>query len=121
MRIRDNRRMQENPETATAVPVENPAPARFDTLPLDAKLLRAVAEHADGYVRYRALVLLTGFNDPRTRDAMVESLTDADVKKRFASAGTDVRSSTPEEYSSFIRSEIAKWTKLAQQLGLKQE
>lgn len=37
-------------------------------------LLRAVQEHADGYVRYRALVLLTGFNDPRTRDAMIESL-----------------------------------------------
>jgi HEAT repeat protein len=37
-------------------------------------LLRAVAEHADGYVRYRALVLLTGFNDPRTRGAMEASL-----------------------------------------------
>jgi HEAT repeat protein len=37
-------------------------------------LLRAVAEHADGFVRYRALVLLTGFNDPRTKDAMRESL-----------------------------------------------
>ncbi|MGE3509329.1 MAG: HEAT repeat domain-containing protein [Vicinamibacterales bacterium] len=37
-------------------------------------LLQAVAEHADGYVRYRALVLLTGFNDPRTLDAMRESL-----------------------------------------------
>jgi len=39
-----------------------------------AALLNAVAEHADGYVRFRALVLLTGFNDPRTRDAMRESL-----------------------------------------------
>src|SRR5262245_36437587 len=28
-------------------------------------LLRTVRDHADGYVRYRALVLLTGFNDPR--------------------------------------------------------
>jgi HEAT repeat protein len=37
-------------------------------------LLRAVAEHADGFVRYRALVLLTGFNDPRTKDAMRESI-----------------------------------------------
>ncbi|MGE5244490.1 MAG: HEAT repeat domain-containing protein [Betaproteobacteria bacterium] len=37
-------------------------------------LLRAVEEHADGYVRYRALVLLTGFADPRTKDAMRESL-----------------------------------------------
>jgi hypothetical protein len=37
-------------------------------------LLNAVDQHADGYVRYRALVLLTGFNDPRTKDAMRESL-----------------------------------------------
>ncbi|MCC7416305.1 MAG: HEAT repeat domain-containing protein [Acidobacteria bacterium] len=37
-------------------------------------LLAAVDGHADGYVRYRALVLLTGFNDPRTIDAMRESL-----------------------------------------------
>ena len=37
-------------------------------------LLQAVAEHPDGYVRYRALVLLTGFNDPRTKDAMRQSL-----------------------------------------------
>src|SRR5436309_3104175 len=37
-------------------------------------LLQAVGEHRDGYVRYRALVLLTGFNDPRTADAMREAL-----------------------------------------------
>src|SRR6185503_7822419 len=37
-------------------------------------LLQAVAEHKDGYVRFRGLVLLTGFNDPRTVDTMKESL-----------------------------------------------
>src|SRR5436190_12116121 len=37
-------------------------------------LLQAVAEHRDGYVRYRALVLLTGFNDPRANDAIREAL-----------------------------------------------
>lgn len=37
-------------------------------------LMQAVSDQADGYVRYRALVLLTGFNDPRTGDAMRESL-----------------------------------------------
>ena len=37
-------------------------------------LLQAVAEHTDGYIRFRALVLLTGFNDPRTDDAMVEAI-----------------------------------------------
>jgi HEAT repeat protein len=45
-------------------------------------LLRAVAEHADGYVRYRALVLLTGFNDPRTSDAIRESLTSPNDRLR---------------------------------------
>jgi HEAT repeat protein len=37
-------------------------------------LMQAVSEQADGYVRYRALILLTGFNDLRTKDAMRESL-----------------------------------------------
>ncbi|HEY6211645.1 MAG TPA: HEAT repeat domain-containing protein, partial [Vicinamibacterales bacterium] len=45
-------------------------------------LLQAVAEHADGYVRYRALVLLTGFNDPRTKDAMRQSLTSPNDRLR---------------------------------------
>ena len=45
-------------------------------------LLQAVAEHADGYVRYRALVLLTGFNDPRTRDAMRESMSSSNDRLR---------------------------------------
>jgi HEAT repeat protein len=37
-------------------------------------LLRAVQEHKDGYVRYRSLILLTGFHDPRTPDQMIEVL-----------------------------------------------
>ncbi len=45
-------------------------------------LLDAVAQHADGYVRYRALVLLTGFADPRTRDAMREALTSPNDRLR---------------------------------------
>jgi len=36
-------------------------------------LLQAAREHADGYVRFRALVLLTGFNDPRIADVMREA------------------------------------------------
>ncbi len=48
-------------------------------------LLNAVAQHADGYVRFRALVLLTGFNDPRTRDAMQESLSSPNDRLRTVS------------------------------------
>jgi HEAT repeat protein len=33
-------------------------------------LLDAIVAHKDGYVRFRALVLLSGFNDPRTKDVM---------------------------------------------------
>ena len=37
-------------------------------------LLKAVNSHPDEYVRFRALVLLSGFNDPRTRDVMRAAL-----------------------------------------------
>jgi len=37
-------------------------------------LLKAVESHPDTFVRFRALVLLSGFNDPRTRDVMRASL-----------------------------------------------
>lgn len=45
-------------------------------------LTRAVAEHADGYVRFRALVLLTGFKDPRTADVMRGLLADPNNRLR---------------------------------------
>ncbi|HYM24159.1 MAG TPA: HEAT repeat domain-containing protein [Vicinamibacterales bacterium] len=50
-------------------------------------LLQAAAEHADGYVRYRALVILTGFNDPRTRDAMRQSLASPNDRLRAVAYG----------------------------------
>lgn len=37
-------------------------------------LTAAVEQHKDGYVRFRSLVLLSGFNDPRTKDVMVRML-----------------------------------------------
>jgi len=45
-------------------------------------LIQAVSDHADGYVRYRALVLMTGFNDPRTKDSMREVLTSPNDRLR---------------------------------------
>src|SRR3989304_436151 len=57
------------PRTAASRPLRRATPAAV--VPA---LLQAVAGHPDGYVRYRALVLLTGFNDPRTKDVMRASL-----------------------------------------------
>ena len=58
------RRVRKPPESSVALPPPQAVPA----------LLQAVQEHADGYVRFKALVLLTGFNDPRAADQMVEAL-----------------------------------------------
>lgn len=35
-------------------------------------LMQAVTDHADGFIRFRALIILTGFNDPRMPDMMEE-------------------------------------------------
>jgi HEAT repeat protein len=37
-------------------------------------LIKAAGSHPDGYVRFRALVLLSGFNDPRTASVMRSAL-----------------------------------------------
>ena len=47
-----------------------------------AALIKAVSDHADGYVRYRALVLLAGFNDPRARDLMIAAIDDPNDRLR---------------------------------------
>jgi HEAT repeat protein len=43
---------------------------RAPTAPAVTALLQAATDHADGYVRFRALTLLTGYADPRTEDVM---------------------------------------------------
>ena len=45
-------------------------------------LLQAFNEHADGFIRFRALTLLTGFNDPRTVDAMEAAMTSPNDRLR---------------------------------------
>ena len=50
-------------------------------------LLEAVATHKDSYVRFKALVVLSGFNDPRTGDVMVKALDDRNDRLRAAAYG----------------------------------
>jgi HEAT repeat protein len=45
-------------------------------------LIQAVSNHADGYVRFRALVLLSGFDDPRTPDVLRGLLDDPNSRLR---------------------------------------
>lgn len=45
-------------------------------------LIEAASGNTDGYVRFRALVLLSGFNDPRAREVMSSALDDANDRLR---------------------------------------
>jgi len=45
----------------------------------------------------------------------------ADVQKTFATLGVDATTSTPEEFASFIKTEVAKYTKLINELGIEKQ
>jgi len=82
-------------------------------------LLKAVEGHPDGYVRYRALVLLSGFNDPRTRDVMRTSLTEKNDRLRAVAYSyfehnldttilPRLLEAVPGESSEFVRPELTR-------------
>ena len=48
-----------------------------------------------------------------------KALSDPDVKKRFADLGVEAVSSTPEQFASFIRTEMDKYTKLIREANIK--
>jgi HEAT repeat protein len=84
-----------------------------------AALLQAVAEHADGYVRYRALVLLTGFNDPRTKEAIKESLASPNDRLRTVAYSflehnpdramlPDLLTALDKEHAEFVRPALVR-------------
>ena len=65
-------------------------------------LMQAVSEHADGYVRYRALVLLTGFNDPRVKDSMREALASPNDRLRAVAYGFFEHNPDPAMIPAFL-------------------
>ena len=57
----------------------------------------------------------------RLSQALNAALAQPDVKEKFAAAGLETVSSTPAEFAAFIRSEIAKWARVAKEAGIKVE
>jgi tripartite-type tricarboxylate transporter receptor subunit TctC len=55
----------------------------------------------------------------RLSDALNKALADPQVKERIAANGLDVATSTPAEFGVFIKSEIAKWAKVAKEANIK--
>jgi len=67
--------------------------------------------------------IITGVKVPKPivqklNHAIVEILKAPDVAKRFAAEGSTPLGSTPEQFDTHIKSEIAKWTKLARDAKL---
>ena len=44
-----------------------------------------------------------------------------DLQERFATAGIDTASSTPEQFADFIKSEIVRYAKVIKAAGIKPE
>ena len=57
----------------------------------------------------------------RLHAEIVRALNSPDLRPRLIEAGADPVGSTPDEYTAFIRSEIAKWAKVINAAGIKGE
>ena len=55
----------------------------------------------------------------RLNTEIVKVLNSADVKDRFAKQGVEVRTSTPEQFSEFLRAEVSRWAKVVQDANIK--
>jgi hypothetical protein len=82
-------------------------------------LVEAATAHADGYVRYRALVLLSGFNDPRTSSVVLSLLGDVNDRirattytyfehHRTEAALAPMMKALEKEESEFVRPELTR-------------
>lgn len=65
-------------------------------------LIEAVAGHPDGYSRFRSLVLLSGFNDPRTHDVMVRALGEKNDRLRAVAYGYFEHNPDPQLVPRFL-------------------
>jgi tripartite-type tricarboxylate transporter receptor subunit TctC len=55
----------------------------------------------------------------RLNAEFVKALQQPDLRQRLASQGAEPLTSTPDEFTAYLRSEIAKWTKVVKDSGMK--
>src|SRR5256714_7752511 len=55
----------------------------------------------------------------RLNTDVVRILTSAEVKERFGKLGVDVVADSPEHFSQFLKSEVARWAKVVHDAGIK--
>jgi len=55
----------------------------------------------------------------RLNTEIVKVLNSPDIKDRFAKQGVEVRTSTPEQFSEFLKNEVARWARVIKDAGIK--
>ena len=55
----------------------------------------------------------------RLNTEMVKILTSPEVRQRITNSGVDVVAGSPEQFSAFLKSEVARWAKVIQDAGIK--
>ncbi len=53
--------------------------------------------------------------------AVVEILKTPDMKQQLATQGAEVVADTPEQFAAFLRDDLAKWSKVVKEAGIKAE
>jgi tripartite-type tricarboxylate transporter receptor subunit TctC len=83
----------------------------------------AIAEELKGYELIAWFALMAPAGTPKEivqalSDATSKSLRKNEIKEKFALLGTDVAPMDPVQLEAFIKSEIAKWGKMAKEAGI---
>ena len=96
------------------------APQRHESLPDVPTAAEAGLPNYDVTTWYGVLTV-AGTPRPivdRLNRELIAVMTSADMKQKLAAQGTDVRTSTPDEFAAYIKSEIAKWADVIHKAGL---
>ena len=76
-------------------------------------LVDAAAGHADGFIRARALVLLSGYDDPRVADQMEQAISDPNDRLRAIAYQYFERHPEPRLAAAFVKALEAETSELA--------
>jgi tripartite-type tricarboxylate transporter receptor subunit TctC len=83
----------------------------------------AIAEELKGYELIAWFALMAPAGTPKEivqmlSDTTLKSIRKNEIKEKFALLGTDIAPMDPVQLEAFIKSEIAKWAKMAKEAGI---
>ena len=84
---------------------------------------------ASGLPGYEAVSILGIFAPPKTPSAIINKLhqeiaraiNQPDIKQKFHTAGVEIGGDTPEQFGALVKSEMAKWSKVFKEAGIRDE